>query len=74
MLAVAAANGLGVALMPRLLAEAELGRGELVVACPQPLRGQRGYYFVTPELGAAEPAAVALLRGWLREQAGATAA
>ncbi len=71
MLAVAAAHGLGVALMPRLLVEAELARGELVVACPRPLGGQRGYYFVTPELGAAEPAAVGLLRQWLRRQASA---
>jgi LysR family glycine cleavage system transcriptional activator len=69
MLAVAASHGLGVALMPRLLVEAELARGELVIACPRPLGGQRGYYFVTPELGAAEPAAVGLLRDWLKAQA-----
>ena len=69
MLAVAATHGLGVALMPRLLVEPELARGELVVACPRPLGGQRGYYFVTPELGPAEPPAVALLRDWLQAQA-----
>jgi DNA-binding transcriptional LysR family regulator len=68
MLAVAATHGLGVALMPRMLVEAELARGELVIACPRPLRGQRGYYLVTPELGAAEPAAVGLFRDWLRGQ------
>jgi LysR family glycine cleavage system transcriptional activator len=69
MLAVAASQGLGVALIPRMLVEAELARGELVVACPQPLKGQRGYYFVTPDLGGAEPPAVDLLRSWLRAQA-----
>jgi DNA-binding transcriptional LysR family regulator len=74
MLAVAATHGLGVALMPRMLVEAELARGELVIACPQPLRGQRGYYLVTPELGAAEPAAVGLFRDWLSTQAAGTEA
>lgn len=48
MLAVAAAHGLGVALMPPLLIEAELARGELVIACQQPLRGERGYYLLSP--------------------------
>jgi DNA-binding transcriptional LysR family regulator len=74
MLAVAATHGLGVALIPRMLVEAELARGELVIACPRPLRGQRGYYLVTPELGAAEPPAVVLFRDWLRAQAAAAAA
>lgn len=48
MLAVAATHGMGVALMPPMLVEAELARGELVVACAQPLRGERSYYFITP--------------------------
>jgi DNA-binding transcriptional LysR family regulator len=74
MLAVAATHGLGVALIPRMLVEAELARGELVIACPRPLRGQRGYYLVTPELGAAEPPAVGLFRDWLRAQAAAAEA
>ena len=34
--------------MPPLLIEAELARGDLVVACTQPLRGERGYYLITP--------------------------
>jgi DNA-binding transcriptional LysR family regulator len=71
MIAVAAAQGLGVALVPRMLVEAELARGELRVACDRPLRGRRGYYFVTPELGPAEPPAVAAMRNWLVEQSGA---
>lgn len=71
MLAVAAAQGMGVALMPRMLAEAELARGELQVVCQRPLRGQRGYYLVIPE--GIEPPAVAAFRAWLVDQA-ATAA
>ena len=67
MLAVAAAHGLGVALMPTLLIEAELRRGELVVACPHPLRGERSYFFVTPARADERPA-VALVRDWLLEQ------
>ena len=34
-------HGLGVALIPPLLIEAELASGELVVACARPLRGER---------------------------------
>ncbi|MBD7961252.1 MULTISPECIES: LysR family transcriptional regulator [Comamonas] len=48
MLAVAATHGMGVALIPPMLIEAELARGELVVASAQPLRGERSYYFITP--------------------------
>ena len=64
MLAAAAAHGLGVALMPRLLIEDELARGELVLACPRPLRGERSYFLVSPA-GAAERPALHLLRQWL---------
>jgi DNA-binding transcriptional LysR family regulator len=49
MTAAAATQGMGVALVPRLLVETELARGELVIACNRPLRGERGYYIVTPE-------------------------
>jgi len=48
MLAEAATQSLGVALIPPLLIEAELARGELVVACARPLRGERGYYLISP--------------------------
>lgn len=64
MTATAAIHGLGVALVPRLLVEAELARGDLVVACDQPLRGERAYYLVTP-LRDPEPAALDLFRTWL---------
>lgn len=67
MLATAAAHGLGVALMPTMLVADELARGELVVACEQPLSGERNYYLVTPERPD-EPAPVAQFRSWLLAQ------
>ncbi|MDD0816723.1 LysR substrate-binding domain-containing protein [Curvibacter sp. HBC28] len=63
MLAVAAAHGLGVALMPPLLIEAELARGELVVACPVTLQGERSYYLVTPVQE--DPPVLSAFRDWL---------
>jgi DNA-binding transcriptional LysR family regulator len=68
MLAIAAAHGLGVALMPGMLIEAELARGELVVACDRPLRGERSYFLVTPATHG-ERAALTLFREWLLGQA-----
>jgi DNA-binding transcriptional LysR family regulator len=72
MLAMAAAHGMGVALIPPMLIEAELARGELVVACPLPLRGERGYYLVTPANGDSEPPALARLRSWICAAAATT--
>ncbi|MEO7106719.1 MAG: LysR substrate-binding domain-containing protein [Rhodoferax sp.] len=60
----AAIHGLGVALVPRLLVETELARGELVVACDKPLRGERAYYLIAP-LGDTESQAVMHFRHWL---------
>jgi len=75
MLAMAATHGLGVALIPPLLIEAELARGELVVACAQPLRGERAYYLIQP---AQTPSVVlATFSAWLGSmatQAGAASA
>ena len=68
MQAAAAEAGLGVALMPTLLVQEELSIGRLVVACKRPLRGQRGYYLVRPEL--AERPALAAFKAWLKTQAG----
>jgi len=67
MLAVAAAHGMGVALVPAMLVEAELARGELVIACDKPLRGQRGYYLVEPDATAERPV-LDRFRHWLLEQ------
>jgi LysR family glycine cleavage system transcriptional activator len=68
MLAAAATQGLGVALMPTLLVEDELARGELVVACAQVLSGQRNYYLVTPDRGEGRPL-LGLFSDWLVGQA-----
>ena len=64
MTATAAIHGLGVALVPRLLVEAELERGDLVVACEQPLRGERAYYLVMP-VRDRPPAALELFCDWV---------
>ncbi|MFN4359768.1 MAG: LysR substrate-binding domain-containing protein [Hylemonella sp.] len=68
MTAAAAAQGLGLALVPRLLIEPELARGELVVACPRALRSGRCYWLVQPERG--EPRlALARFAAWLQNAA-----
>ncbi|MDD0840479.1 LysR substrate-binding domain-containing protein [Curvibacter sp. HBC61] len=68
MLAVAASHGLGVALMPPLLIEAELARGELVQACPVSLQGERAYYLVTPAQD--DPPVLRAFSQWLLAAAG----
>ena len=73
MLAVAASHGLGVALMPVMLIEAELARGELVVACHRPLHGERGYYLVTPVQEEDAPVVV-VFSAWLKSVAQNSAA
>lgn len=67
MTAAAAACGLGVALVPRLLVEPELQRGELVVACTQAPVSERAYYLITPEQDGERPA-VSVFRDWLLRQ------
>ena len=64
MLAVAATQAMGVALMPTMLIETELARGDLVVPCERPLRGERAYYLVVPERKAGNPA-LERFRSWL---------
>ncbi|MDM0039197.1 LysR substrate-binding domain-containing protein [Variovorax sp. J22G21] len=71
MLATAAAHGLGVALMPTMLVEDELARGDLVVACARPLSGERNYYLVTPERGDDRPLLTRFIT-WLQAQAGSS--
>ena len=67
MTAAAAACGLGVALVPRLLVEPELQRGELVVACTQAPVSERAYYLITPEQDGERPA-VSVFREWMLRQ------
>ncbi len=69
MLAVAATHGMGVALMPPLLIEAELASGELVVACNRPLRGERAYYLISP--AQAQPPVLGAFARWLQGMAAA---
>ena len=75
MLAVAAAAGMGVALIPPMLIEDELARGELVVACDQPLKGSRAYYWMTPLATEPMPAQPALqaFGNWLKGRAAGSA-
>lgn len=68
MAAMAAASGLGVALVPKMLIESELGRGDLVVACDRPLRGDRHYHLVVPEAHA-DSATLCRFADWLEEEA-----
>ena len=64
MTAAAAVHGMGVALVPPLLIDAELARGELVVACNRTLPSQRAYYLVRPE-GDDNPPATQVFLDWL---------
>lgn len=67
MVMAAAAAGLGVGLVPQLLAQESLDSGRLVPAHPQVLAGEQGYWFVQPQH---RPGAEALraFRDWLWAQ------
>lgn len=65
MTAAAAAHGMGLALVPKLLIDAELARGELVVACDRSLANERAYYLVRPEREDNPPATQVFL-DWVR--------
>jgi len=64
MTAAAAVHGLGLALVPKLLVEDELIRGDLVVACNVPLASRRAYYLVCPERED-QPPATRMFLDWL---------
>jgi LysR family glycine cleavage system transcriptional activator len=68
MLSEAAAQGLGVALVPRMLVDNELASGRLVQLLPQQLLSDRRYYLIHPEAKAASPALVAF-GDWLDAEA-----
>ncbi|MER5172410.1 LysR family transcriptional regulator [Thioclava kandeliae] len=61
----AAKAGLGYALLPRYLIEAELASGELTVVLEAPHSTDQGYYIVTPE---GRSQAVETFRDWLLSQ------
>jgi LysR family glycine cleavage system transcriptional activator len=64
MTAAAAACGMGVALVPKLLVEGELARADLVVACDRPMTNARAYYLVRPVQDDVPPA-MQLFMDWL---------
>lgn len=64
----AAVHGMGVALVPRLLIEPELGSGQLVQASAHALLAERAYYLVRPEQQDDKPV-VLLFQAWLAQQA-----
>lgn len=68
MLAQAAANGLGVALVPRFLVEEQLASERLIVLFNDVLRTENAYYAVTPE-ARADNKLVQAFRSWLVEEA-----
>ncbi|WPB59480.1 transcriptional regulator GcvA [Xylophilus sp. GOD-11R] len=72
MLAQAAASGLGVALVSRLLVSDLLQSGRLEVLFDQALRSDAAYWFVMPESRASEPLVLAFRR-WLLDEAAASA-
>ena len=68
MVAVAAAHGLGAALVPRMLVDAELATGQLVVASFHVPPVERAYYLVSPAIGGETPA-LSGFKQWIREMA-----
>lgn len=67
-MAQAAIHGLGVALLPDYLAQAEIDRGRLVSAFGTPTPTAGRYYLVWPARGPAPPQVETFVR-WLREEA-----
>ncbi len=63
----AAVAGLGAALLPRILIQTELDRGELLVLMDIPLKSSGGYYLVTPTDRSTYAPTIALQK-WLLEQ------
>lgn len=69
MVAEAAKQGMGIALMPRLLVEDELKSGALVQVSSHEHPSSRSYYLIFPE-EKAENAALGRFRDWVARQAG----
>ena len=67
MIAQAAVSGLGAALLPSFLVEAEIASGALVVLFPQALTSSDAYYLVYPESRAQAPLLLAF-RDWIVAQ------
>jgi LysR family glycine cleavage system transcriptional activator len=67
--AQAAIAGLGIALLPQFLIEAEMARGDLVAALPLPMESAESYFLVWPLERALHPPLVAFRR-WLAAETG----
>jgi DNA-binding transcriptional LysR family regulator len=67
MLTEAAIQGMGIALVPPFLVEAELRQGLLVKASRHVMASDRSYHLIYPE-GKAENATLAAFREWVAEQ------
>jgi DNA-binding transcriptional LysR family regulator len=68
MAAEAAIHGIGIALIPRLLIDAELQQGVLVPAATHTYMSDRSYYLIYPERKA-ENALLTMFRDWIETQA-----
>ncbi|KKW66818.1 LysR family transcriptional regulator [Lampropedia cohaerens] len=64
MLAQAAIERMGVALIPPFLIQREMDSGQLIALSSQPLTTERAYWLIVPERKAEQPA-LAALREWL---------
>ena len=72
MLAQAAIERMGVALIPPFLIQHELAAGVLITPCPRSSPSTRAYYLIVPERKAERPA-LTRFREWLVEEAKAAA-
>jgi LysR family glycine cleavage system transcriptional activator len=68
MLAEAAIQGMGIALIPRFLVEDELERGLLIQVVRHDYISERSYYLIYPEQKSENPV-LALFRAWLGQEA-----
>jgi LysR family glycine cleavage system transcriptional activator len=68
MLAEAAIQSMGIALIPRLLIEDELQRGALIQAAVHECLSNQSYYLIYPERKA-DNAALKVFRSWIDTQA-----
>lgn len=71
MIIQATISGMGMAIIPRFMIEAELANGALIAPFGQPMKSRESYYLVCPERKS-ELAAVREFRQWVLEELAAT--
>jgi len=69
MIIEAAASGIGFALLPKYLIEAELSSGSLEIVFDMPLQTDKSYYVALPE-GRQDNALARAFQAWLLDQVG----